>query len=1193
MNLTAFLKTIDLFGRTVNLRFMGRDKFKTRCGGVSTLIMLLTLIVIFGLGIYDVYRGELASFNTMTLNSYDIEDILTVEGATRATSQQRILAFGVDSAVIDESILTITPFHEIGKNAMNMGNKIYDCSEEVYRNLIPGLHSVVPANLRIKCLNVSAYDLDRGIKPSVLFSRCQSQSPEKDSAETPDVACKPLSAIRKHLKRLDIWAFTLTDATNFASRDSREVSRFTASRIPVSFKYQKMARLTLRKMKVESTEGAFFQKKHTTSTVVFLSSEQEITSSYGEQDILHLSLKMDRNSQVLIKKRYKSVFNLFAYIGGLSKGIAMFLMMLVFPVREVLYYQNLINNMFNVCLDEKQKEIALKTMFPKDETSQSNNNDEDGDDDDGDGGGGDDQPKSKTQRERDRKKTEKGFYQKLMDRKESSKNKMQGGLFDDFIGNMTSEQIFKNMASAMDDINPEEIKGDNAFSNLLMKGLNMKSRSKKRKTRMSEQPPGVLPNGEYRDLNAEERSLLMSEMIQVRLKKWYLKAKTKVFNKTKKKFEKDKKVLKFDIKLNTKKAVTNLFAGTVMKIEKRKLNRTGTVNPKDPKSMLSPISSKVEDSRNDLEKNRVNKGKSLLGRIALSLEQKGLSKELEQIEENIKAEPDEERGVEFKKNLPNDYYMETEPEALISNNEVLESIPVSEGQDSEDAVGSSLEKFKNRVIQKKSLLFSGRSIKNSRIKHEVSRSPQLIAKARESIEESIARHKDLSAFKSRNSDSLSKLAEDPKKGVGASLMVSQERKNLQKDSEAGGGGPGITSKHHTKSDLQHQKSNQIDQIDDQPSEKRFLFSSILDLEPKSTNIHSKNGSYRSSQKVHSKTILPGKDGDRSPIRKHKTDQGAKFEQNGEENILSDEGETRHIIPIGHLKSSINNVMSGIVGFGRAGISKIMGGSQTEKKRNSKFGLKRKQEVSLVEKKVKENNKKLEQLKLRNQMLYNNEAVLRLSSHFRDFIMFWLPNWVSGVYPKKELFYQGREMIRSKLEVGSIVTGMNELEKLKSLLFDENQYYLFQNIQKPFLIGFDVMDNEDEEKDPEEEDDEQQSCTSEEQEVKIVSGQHELEFGSQESPTKLKSKSSSFKMSIKTKRKNKPKSDKKKLKKKKNKKKKENLRVLLSNQSFWNKDDNVQQNVKNFEKALDCINKKGNDKNVIDKRLLNYFNGVFG
>jgi hypothetical protein len=43
------------------------------------------------------------------------------------------------------------------------------------------------------------------------------------------------------------------------------------------------------------------------------------------------------------------------------------------------------------------------------------------------------------------------------------------------------------------------------------------------------------------------------------------------------------------------------------------------------------------------------------------------------------------------------------------------------------------------------------------------------------------------------------------------------------------------------------------------------------------------------------------------------------------------------------------------------------------------------------------------------------------------------------------------MIRDKMEMSRIIKSLNELDKLKLLLFDKNQLEIFEQIPKPYLI----------------------------------------------------------------------------------------------------------------------------------------------
>lgn len=43
------------------------------------------------------------------------------------------------------------------------------------------------------------------------------------------------------------------------------------------------------------------------------------------------------------------------------------------------------------------------------------------------------------------------------------------------------------------------------------------------------------------------------------------------------------------------------------------------------------------------------------------------------------------------------------------------------------------------------------------------------------------------------------------------------------------------------------------------------------------------------------------------------------------------------------------------------------------------------------------------------------------------------------------------MISERLQIQNLIKALNELEKLKLLLFDKNQYVLFEHIPKPILM----------------------------------------------------------------------------------------------------------------------------------------------
>lgn len=84
---------------------------------------------------------------------------------------------------------------------------------------------------------------------------------------------------------------------------------------------------------------------------IFLREENDFVPTVKDDPVLmELNLKTDLSSVVKIKMKYQSISDLIAFLGGFSKGLSLFLFILVFPIREIKYYRKLINSMFSVCM---------------------------------------------------------------------------------------------------------------------------------------------------------------------------------------------------------------------------------------------------------------------------------------------------------------------------------------------------------------------------------------------------------------------------------------------------------------------------------------------------------------------------------------------------------------------------------------------------------------------------------------------------------------------------------------------------------------------------------------------------------------------------------------------------------------------------------------------------------------------------
>jgi hypothetical protein len=107
----------------------------------------------------------------------------------------------------------------------------------------------------------------------------------------------------------------------------------------------------LREVEIESNFGLVKSRTVTKKTIQYFDQKTEIEALRPENGkLLSMRLKLDQTQKIFIKKKYKSFFDVISTLGGLFNGLKFGFLLLVLPVREILYYRKLINTNFNVCL---------------------------------------------------------------------------------------------------------------------------------------------------------------------------------------------------------------------------------------------------------------------------------------------------------------------------------------------------------------------------------------------------------------------------------------------------------------------------------------------------------------------------------------------------------------------------------------------------------------------------------------------------------------------------------------------------------------------------------------------------------------------------------------------------------------------------------------------------------------------------
>jgi hypothetical protein len=115
----------------------------------------------------------------------------------------------------------------------------------------------------------------------------------------------------------------------------------------------------------------FVSKRRTYLAYNYINNHIDTLPRKSGDAILTFYPRMDWNQQGILQKKFFSFSHSLSFIGGLSKGLSIVLLAIVFPFREILYTKKFINEMFNVCINEQQMEMAYKCFI------KSNDNDDD------------------------------------------------------------------------------------------------------------------------------------------------------------------------------------------------------------------------------------------------------------------------------------------------------------------------------------------------------------------------------------------------------------------------------------------------------------------------------------------------------------------------------------------------------------------------------------------------------------------------------------------------------------------------------------------------------------------------------------------------------------------------------------------------------------------------------------------------
>lgn len=123
----------------------------------------------------------------------------------------------------------------------------------------------------------------------------------------------------------------------------------------------------MQEFEIKSSVGLFPPRKNVHKSFKFQYQDKEVIGINPEIELLRLQVTLNDFEKRFVELRMKTISNVLAYLGGLFKGVSMFFLILVWPVREVLYYKKIINSLFTVCLDFQELQKMMGAYIDRED----------------------------------------------------------------------------------------------------------------------------------------------------------------------------------------------------------------------------------------------------------------------------------------------------------------------------------------------------------------------------------------------------------------------------------------------------------------------------------------------------------------------------------------------------------------------------------------------------------------------------------------------------------------------------------------------------------------------------------------------------------------------------------------------------------------------------------------------------------
>lgn len=325
-----WLKKIDRYGAKPRILYDGRESFKTRFGGLITLLEILTKVICVGFLILQFTIRESSETNINTLFRKDPTGF-------HITKETLPFAFGLQfknaSHFIDESVYKATVNHVTIRKVMSHGElltektktplELITCDQanldlEFFPNIETSkmfcLKDLVSNSRKIHITGV--FESEYYGYLDIQIDRCTGAS------------CKPEDELQAILDN----SYFAINYVNFAIKSSNFTSPFekypTSYYTSTSTQYTKYIQMRMTSQEITTDSSmlglGFFKTEKFTSTDQFYNDLAKINSNSGSSTSKMLSMLVRMNQTLIVTSRsYKSLFQLIAELGGIFQVVGL------------------------------------------------------------------------------------------------------------------------------------------------------------------------------------------------------------------------------------------------------------------------------------------------------------------------------------------------------------------------------------------------------------------------------------------------------------------------------------------------------------------------------------------------------------------------------------------------------------------------------------------------------------------------------------------------------------------------------------------------------------------------------------------------------------------------------------------------------------------------------------------------------